>query len=47
MEIITLYSENRRKSINRLCGKNAVFVNVKAVGVYRFYYVLEGLRPKR
>jgi hypothetical protein len=29
-EIITVYSKNRIKPINALCGQNADFVNVKA-----------------
>jgi hypothetical protein len=33
-EIITVYSENHMKPIDKLCGQNTALINVKAGGTY-------------
>jgi hypothetical protein len=39
-EIIAVYCENHTEHINTLYGQNAVFVNVKAGGIYSYRRVL-------
>jgi lipoate-protein ligase B len=39
-EIIAVYTENHTKHINKLCGKNAELLNVKAGGKVSYHCVL-------
>jgi hypothetical protein len=42
-EIIAVYCENRTKHINRVCGQNVEFFNIKASGIYSYHCSLKGL----
>jgi hypothetical protein len=49
-ETITAYSENNTKHINKFCGQNTEFINVKASGEPTYsdqYYVKKKLRETR
>jgi hypothetical protein len=41
-EIIAVYSENLKKSINTFCGSNAVLLIVKGGGINSYHCVLKG-----
>jgi hypothetical protein len=41
-EIITAYSENNMKPINKLYGQNAEFLIVKPGGIYSYHWALKG-----
>jgi hypothetical protein len=42
-EVIAVYSKNRMKHTNTLCGKNAELFNIKAEESYSYHYALRGL----
>jgi hypothetical protein len=37
------FSKNHTKSINTLCGQNALLLNVKKGGTYSYHWILKGL----
>jgi hypothetical protein len=41
-EIIVVYTENRTKHINTLCGQNAELLNIIADGTYIYHCDLKG-----
>jgi hypothetical protein len=41
-EVIAVCSEIHTKHVNRLCGQNVEFVNVKPGGIYSNRWALEG-----
>jgi hypothetical protein len=41
-EIISVYSENRTKHVNTLCGQNAECFNVKVHGTYNNRFTSKG-----
>jgi hypothetical protein len=42
-EAIAIYSKNRMKHKNTLCGKNVELFNIKAEGSYSYHYALRDL----
>jgi hypothetical protein len=45
-EVIAVYSEKDTKTINTLCGQNAVLEIVKGGGTYNYHWVLKCLCPR-
>jgi hypothetical protein len=41
-EIITVYSENHMKHINKFCGQNTELLIVKVDGTYSHHWTLKG-----
>jgi hypothetical protein len=44
-KIIAVFFPENHKHLNKLCGENAEFCDVKADGAYIHHWVLNGLNP--